>query len=153
MQRPIKSREHRRRQGFTIIEVLVATALFAIVVLVVLVPITGLFGLTKRSTTQVGATNMAQQWLEQVKGQWLNQPIYNRACISTAPPASVTISVQNKNAQGVNTGTPYSVIINPNCMSVAAQVNPPPLRLVTVTASVNNGTGTVLSTLSVEVAQ
>lgn len=153
MQRPIKSQVDQERQGFTIIEVLVATALFAIVVLVVLVPITGLFGLTKRSTTQVGATNLAQQWLEQVKGQWLNQPIYNRACISTAPPASVIINLQNKNAQGVNIGTPYSVVVNANCMSVAAQVNPPPLRLVTVTATVNNGTSIVLSVLSVEVAQ
>ncbi|WP_424949745.1 type IV pilus modification PilV family protein [Deinococcus sp.] len=155
MRRPInfKRPSDYRQQGFTIIEVLVAVALFAIVVLVVLVPITGLFGLTKRSTTQVGATNLAQQWLEQVKGQWLSQPIYNRACISTAPPASVTISLQDKNTLGVNVGTPYTVVVNPNCASVAAQTNPAPLRLVTVTATATNGTSSVPSTLSVEVAR
>ena len=38
-----------REQGFTIIEVLVAVALFAIVVLVILAPLTGLYGLTQKS--------------------------------------------------------------------------------------------------------
>lgn len=138
----------RATQGFTIIEVLVATALFAIVVLVVLVPITGLFGLTKKSTTQVSATNLAQKWLEEVKGQWQNPSSYNAACIAVAPPAEVTIQVQNKDVQGNNTGAAYPVLV---CGSGTATVAP--LRLVTVGATVTTGSTTTKSDLSVEVAQ
>lgn len=164
MRHPIDHTATRSSQGFTIIEVLVATALFAIVVLVVLVPITGLFGLTKRSTTQVSATNLAQQWVEQVKGQWQDSPTYNRACISTAPPASVTITIRDEDALGRNSSTStlapfpytaaeYSVVVNANCSSVAAQVNPAPLRLIKVQATINDGTTTVTSDLNVEVAR
>ncbi len=148
-----------RAQGFTLVEVLVAIALFAIVVLVVVVPLTGLFGLTKKSTTQVTATNLAQQWLEQVRGQWQNQDTYSRACVTTLPGATsgVTIAIRDEDAQGKNSGayTPtsafpftaasYSLVACP----ATPQATPAPLRLVTVTATVDG----VVSTLNVEVAR
>lgn len=148
-------------QGFTIVEVLVAIALFAIVVLVVVVPLTGLFGLTKKSTTQVSATNLAQQWLEQVKGQWQNQSTYTQACVTTLPATTsgVTIAIRDEDAQGNNSGSSvysaalpfpyaassYSLVACP----ATPQTTPAPLRLVTVAATVNG----VVSTLSVEVAR
>lgn len=135
-----------RASGFTIVEVLVAVALFAIVLLVVLVPITGLFGLTKRSTVQVTATGLAQQWVEQVKGQWQDGPTYTRACIAALPPEGVTISLQDKDVRGNNINAAYSVA---NCAAATPQPAPAPLRLITVTATVD----TVESVLRVEVAQ
>ncbi len=147
-----------RTQGFTIVEVLVAIALFAIVVLVVVVPLTGLFGLTKKSTTQVSATNLAQQWLEQVKGQWQNQSTYTQACITTLPGATsgVTIAIRDEDAQGNNSSAytpassfPYAASsYSPVACPATPQTTYAPLRLVTVTAVVNG----VSSTLNVEVA-
>lgn len=151
MQHPIRQNRPHAEQAFTIIEVLVATALFAIVVLVVLVPITGLFGLTKRSTTQVGATNQAQQWVEQIKGQWQNQTTYDQACVTSATslPTTVSVSIQDEDLQGNTVGSPYNIIVKTNCASQALGPNPAPLRLIKVTATING----VLSTLSTEVAR
>ena len=137
---------------------LVAIALFAIVVLVVVVPLTGLFGLTKKSTTQVSATNTAQQWLEQVKGQWQNQSTYAQACITTLPTATsgVTIAIRDEDAQGNDSSTYTPASSFPYAASAYSLVACPatpqpafaPLRLVTVTAVVSG----VTSTLNVEVA-
>ena len=136
-----------------------AIALFAIVVLVVVVPLTGLFGLTKKSTTQVSATNTAQQWLEQVKGQWQNQSTYAQACVTTLPTviSGVTIAIRDEDAQGSNSSayTPTSAFpFAPASYSLVAcpatpQATPAPLRLVTVKATVNG----VSSILNVEVAR
>jgi prepilin-type N-terminal cleavage/methylation domain-containing protein len=157
-------RRNRKLAGFTIVEVLVAIALFAIVVLVILVPITGLFGLTKRSTSQVSATNLAQQWVEQVKGQWQAPVAYNAACLTSLPPTNVAISIRDEDVQGnvVANPTPstqppapadnpsYSVVAC-TVAGVAAPARAPiaPLRLVTVKATTPDN---VVSVLKVEVA-
>ena len=135
-----------------------AIALFAIVVLVVVVPLTGLFGLTKKSTTQVSATNVAQKWLEQVNGQWQNQSTYAQACITTLPTVAsgVTITIRDEDAQGSNSSAYAPASSFPYAASsyslIACPATPQPLfaplRLVTVTAVVNG----VSSTLNVEVA-
>jgi len=142
----------QRINGFTIVEVLVAMALFAIVVLVILAPLTGLFGLTQRSTQQVGATNTAQQVLEQIRGQWLDQVKYSKSCADLTVPAGVTVTttVQDKNAQGTAVGSTYSAVIG---CSTAAVRTIPNIRYLTVTASATSGTATGSSSLSVEVAR
>ena len=81
----------------TIIEVLVAIMLLSVVVLVVLTPLTGFFGLTRKSGTQVSATQAAQQAMEQIRGDWLNQTAYEQLCTAsplpvTTPPLSVTVT-------------------------------------------------------------
>jgi prepilin-type N-terminal cleavage/methylation domain-containing protein len=72
------------QSGFTIIEVLVAIALFAIVVLVVLAPLTGLFGLTQKSARQTSATGLVQKTIETIRGQWLDANRYGNNCVSGA---------------------------------------------------------------------
>lgn len=81
----------------TIIEVLVAIMLLSVVVLVVLTPLTGFFGLTRKSGTQVSATQAAQQAMEQIRGDWLNQTAYEQLCTAsslpvTTPPLSVNVT-------------------------------------------------------------
>ena len=146
MRRPT---ERQRGAGFTIVEVLVAIALFAIVVLVVVAPLTGLFGLTQKSTQQVGATNSAQQALERIRGQWLAQSNYDQGCVD-ALPAGVTVSIQNEDVQGSAVGAPGNVIRSADCGSDAS-VAGPPLRRVTVVAT--SGASASTSTLVVEVAR
>ena len=81
----------------TIIEVLVAIMLLSVVVLVVLTPLTGFFGLTRKSGTQVSATQAAQQAMEQIRGDWLNQTAYEQLCTAsplpvTTPPLTVNVT-------------------------------------------------------------
>ena len=100
MQQPTK-----RLQGFTIIEVLVALALLAIVITAVVLPLTGFFGITRRSSQQVSATNLAQQAIEQIRGEWLNQAKYDQSCLTIALPSSVpTVTLQDEDAQGTAQG-------------------------------------------------
>lgn len=138
----IHSRPHRTasEDGFTIIEVLVSIMLLSIVIMLVLSQLTGLFGVSKRSGEQVTATNLAQSVIEQVKGEWQDQPKYSSACITAASlPSGVTVSLQDYDATESAQGAAYSLSLQ----GTGCGSNPPspdnsaPLRGVTVTATVN----------------
>ena len=141
-----------RTGGFTIIEVLVALLLMAIVITAIVIPLTGFCGITQRSTQQVNATNLAQQTIEQIRGEWLSQLKYDQACLVTALPSSVPIVViQNEDVQGVAQGTPISLVVGGTCGTGSA-ASGPPLRRLSVTATVINRSSNT-STLVVEVAR
>lgn len=141
-----------RTGGFTIIEVLVALLLLAIVITAIVIPLTGFFGLTQRSTQQVNATNLAQQVIEQIRGEWLSQSKYDQACVVTALPSGVpTITIQNEDVQGAAQGAPVSLSVGGTCGTGTA-ASAPPLRRLSVTATVS-GQSSNTSTLVVEVAR
>ncbi|MFW8626934.1 type IV pilus modification PilV family protein [Deinococcus sp. ME38] len=132
------------RQGFTIVEVLVAVLLTSVIAFVVLTPLTGFFGLTRRSTEQVTATQQAQRVLESVRGDWLSVANYDQRCATQPVPAGAQVTLTNLDVNGDPTGTPA---LNPTCGS-----NPPdpaPVRRVNVQVTL----GTVTSSLSVDVAR
>ena len=143
----------RTEAGFTIIEVLVAIALFAIVVLVILAPLTGLFGLTQKSAQQTNATGLAQQSIEQIRGQWLDANRYGNNCVVGALPATATIQDEDAQGNSVANASTFSVQAASACPTTPASGVPstsgPALRKVTATATVNGTT----STLVVEVAR
>ncbi|GAA5439989.1 hypothetical protein Dcae01_01498 [Deinococcus caeni] len=131
-------------QGFTIVEVLVAVLLTSVIAFVVLTPLTGFFGLTRRSTEQVTATQQAQQVLESVRGDWLSVANYDQRCATQPVPAGAQVTLTNLDVNGDPTGTPT---LNASCGS-----NPPdpaPVRRVNVQVTL----GTVTSSLSVDVAR
>lgn len=131
-------------QGFTIIEVLVAVLLTSVIAFVVLTPLTGFFGLTRRSTEQVTATQQAQRVLESVRGDWLSVANYDQRCATQPVPAGAQVTLTNLDVNGDPTGTPT---LNASCGS-----NPPdpaPVRRVNVQVTL----GTVTSSLSVDVAR
>jgi prepilin-type N-terminal cleavage/methylation domain-containing protein len=146
-----------RQHGFTILEILVAMALFAVVVLAVLAPLTGLFGLTQRSTNQVNAVNAGQQIIEQIRGQWLDTARirYDKACVDSALPTAgaPTVTIQNENLSGGAIGAPFALNVAADCLTTPAaatvSAGAPPLRKVTVVTTAN-GTS---ATLAVEVAR
>lgn len=156
--------DRRKNGGFTIIEVLVAIALFAIVILVVLVPLTGLFGLTQKSAQQTSATNLAQQTMETIRGQWLNANRYGNNCVLgplPSTPSAPVVTVQGEDVQGNPLRDNYGIVIPPvsptvgnatTCPAVApVGTTPPagpPLRLITVKATVNGGTSTLVAEVS-----
>jgi prepilin-type N-terminal cleavage/methylation domain-containing protein len=148
----------RSEDGFTIVEMLVATALFVILVLVIVAPITGLFGLTNKSAQQTNATNLAQQTIEQIRGQWLDGNRYGNNCVGVAlpnTPVTASVLVQDEDFLGTpqaNTTT-FPAQTVPNCVSTppsgVVSASGPPIRKITVTATVNGSP----STLVVEVAR
>lgn len=147
----------RTQQGFTILETLVALALFSVILLVVVTPLTGLFGLTQRSTDQVNAVNVGQQIIEQIRGQWLdsNRIRYDKACIDDALPTlgAPTVTIQSENLNGGAIGAATALSSASDCLSAVPPLSvvnaSPPLRRIKVVTTLN---GTV-STLAVEVAR
>jgi prepilin-type N-terminal cleavage/methylation domain-containing protein len=145
-----------KAQGFTVVEVLVAILLFAIVVLAVLAPLSGLFSLTKKSSQQVSATNIAQQAIETIRGQWQNasRVQYDLNCIAgplTTAATNPTVSVRNGNSRGTFQNPAVSLTVGDatTCPAFGTAVPGPQLREVTVTATVNGNT----AKLVVEVAR
>ncbi|GGS17035.1 prepilin-type N-terminal cleavage/methylation domain-containing protein [Deinococcus knuensis] len=133
-----------RTQGFTIIEVLVAVFLTSVIALVVLTPLTGFFGLTRRSNQQVTATQQAQQVIEAVRGDWLSVANYDQRCATQPLPAGAQVTLTNLDVNGNPTGTPA---LNTTCGS-----NPPdtaPVRRINVQVTLGGAT----SSLSVDVAR
>ena len=142
MQRP-----NRRQSGFTIVEVLVAILLFAIVVLAILAPLTGLFGLTNKS---------AQQAIETIKGQWQNpsRNQYDLNCVAgplTSASADPAVDIRDGDAQGTFQVIPVALTVGTTatCPPSGTATPGPPMREVTVTATVNGST----AKLVVEVAR
>ncbi len=134
-------------KGFTIIEVLIAILLLSIIILLVLGSLNGLFGLSRKSTTQVNASSRTQAVMEEARGQWQNQIAYDRACLNSSTDLSgVTISLQDKDAAGVNMGSTYTPRQAPDCQdgtvtaATGASDPPAPLRAITVTFTTPAGT-------------
>lgn len=147
--RPFKQRS---QAGFSLVEVLVAIMLMGIIVLVVVTPLTGFFGLTRRSNQQVDATQLAQRTLETIRGEWLNQARYDQVCSSVPLPqppggSTITVEVTNLDPNGAVLGT---AAYRADCATVTAG-DTSPLRRVEVTH--RDSQGKVQAKLAVEVAR
>lgn len=135
-------------QGFTIIEVLVTIALLSVIVLVVLTPLTGFFGLTRRSGQQVDATQSVQRALEQIRGAWLSVGNYDQVCVPAALPATdppLEVAVTSVDLSGDDLGAAeWQGVCNP---AAPAPADVAPLRRVSVTRK--DASGRVLAQLDV----
>ena len=137
-------RQTSHTQGFTIIEVLVAVFLTSVIALVVLTPLTGFFGLTRRSTQQVTATQQAQQIIEAVRGDWLSVANYDQRCATQPLPAGAQVTLTNLDVNGNPTGTPD---LNTTCG--ISSPDTAPVRRINVQVTLGSAT----SSLSVDVAR
>ncbi len=118
--------------------------LVSVIVMVVLTPLTGFFGLTRRSTQQVGATQTAQGLLETIRGDWLSVAMYDQRCTTATIPAGATLTVTNLDLNGNATGT---VTLNASCSGNAP--DPAPMRRLQLAVLQGDGR----SSLSVDVAR
>lgn len=138
----------RSQQGFTLIEVLVAIALFGILLAVLIPSITALLGINRRGEQQLSTTTQAQQLIESVKGAWQDAAAYNSNCVpGLALPTGVTATVQSRTLDS-RAGTPGALVnieLSATCSSAPSSV--PPMRQVQVTV----GTGPQATTLVLDV--
>lgn len=145
-------RNSNGQQGFTIVEVLVAIVLLTVIVLAVLTPLTGFFGLTRRSNVQTGATQNVQRTVEVIRGEWLNATRYEQACWSgNLPNVNLQIQITNLDPNGVATGSPVRSgdAKTWNC-STAIPNDKAPLRRIQVTQL--DAQNTPLTSMTVEIA-
>jgi prepilin-type N-terminal cleavage/methylation domain-containing protein len=140
-------------QGFTIIEVLVATLLLGVLVMSVMAPLSSLFGLTRTSGNQLASTTLAQNVMEQAKGLWRDQAFYDRNCLAGVTLTGTTLTFSNLNTVGVvtpagNSSTPVTTA-NCNTTALATPFTPVSMKRLTVVA----GTGTSATTLQLDISR
>lgn len=128
------------RTGFTIIEVLVATAILGVLIGSLVGPLGGLFRMTKRNQQLLDNTTIAQQSIEKIVRDWRDQSKFARSCIDPATqlPDSVSVTVQDLDANGDPASPAYPL---QNCSGGTDNV---PLKRVKVTAAANGGTPAVI---------
>ncbi|MFK7602708.1 hypothetical protein ACI3L1_10900 [Deinococcus sp. SM5_A1] len=119
--------------GLTIVEVLVSIALLSVIVLVVLTPLTGFFGLTRQSNQQVSATQSAQRAMESLRGDWLNTARYDQNCL-TNPAVLDGLNIEITALDVSSPPVPIGTLGKPgNCAAGAAVISQPPLKRVRIT--------------------
>lgn len=132
--------------GLTIIEVLVSIALLSVIVLVVLTPLTGFFGLTRKSNQQVSATQAAQRAMEALRGDWLSQSNYDKNCLTNpAVLDGLKIEITALDVDNQPTGT----LGRPG--TCGAVISQPPLKRVRITQVDPQNSNKLLAELIVEV--
>ncbi|ADY25297.1 putative pilin, type IV [Deinococcus proteolyticus MRP] len=134
-------------QGFTLVEILVALALFAILAAVLSSTIVGLFGNTGDSQQRLNTTTNAQRILESVKSSWNQQAYYDLACVNGLPAGyQITIQSLDSRAQPVTWSGARTAVANVCPALTAPGTIPPapPMRRVTVTSRQNNQTTTLV---------
>lgn len=144
--KPTNHKSKHIQQGFTLIEMLVAVALFGIILAVLVPSITALLGINRRGETQLSGATQAQQLIESVKGAWQSSGAYASNCApGLSLPTDATLKSQTLDSRAGNPGILSDIMLNTPCP--AAPVSVPPMRRIQVTT----GTGTQATTLTLDV--
>ncbi|MDP9764827.1 PulJ/GspJ family protein [Deinococcus enclensis] len=144
----------RTADGFTVVEILVAIAVFGVLAAVLTTTLVGSLDLNRRSQQSLDATSRAQLVMEGVRGAWnlADSMSYDRACAPTSVtvPAGVTVQYQNLDSRGEPLNALRSnVVFNANCagLSLPAGTVVPRMRRIIV----STGTGAQDVTLELDV--
>ncbi|WP_019588093.1 type II secretion system protein [Deinococcus apachensis] len=147
-----------RQQGLTLVEVLVALALFGVLMAVLLPSITALLGINRQGERQLNGTTQAQQVIESVKGAWQDTPGMTAAQLQQAQdrfdancvpglslPSGVTARSQERTSRAAVITGKTLVDIVAACPTTST--TSPAMRRVQVSA----GTGAQMVTLTLDV--
>lgn len=96
-----------RHQGFTLVEILVAIALFAILVAVMSSTLIGILGVNRGSQERLASTSEVQQVVETIKANWSDSDAnYGNICVElpSGLPAGTTVQVQGLDRRGGSAG-------------------------------------------------
>jgi prepilin-type N-terminal cleavage/methylation domain-containing protein len=150
----------RRTDGLTLIEILIALTMLAIMITFIVQSLAGSFQLTRDNRRALDASAATQRLLEDIRGQWQSRTLFNENCaVLTLNPANSTF--MNITAQvgtlplGNSTTVPAVTYTN---MTTSGCSTPPALtpacgtdmKRVVVTATSTPGT-TELSRVTLDV--
>ncbi|MHA0043558.1 type IV pilus modification PilV family protein [Deinococcus sp. PEB2-63] len=131
----------RATEAFTLVEILVAIGLLAVIMTAVTSLTLGSLGLNRKAQTQVAQTTVAQQLMESVRGAWSATANYDRVCAPITVPAGYTITYidLDSRATALTGSTAVAVRTNPsgstiNCAAQTVTATIPVMRQIVVTA-------------------
>lgn len=139
-------------QGFTIVEILIAITLLAILAIVLTTTLTGTLNLNLQGQNQLSSSVQAQQLIENIKGAWSNQDQFDRACATQITlPANATATYTNLDARGIELGTGQQTVnlVSGSCnsQSITPNTGAPKMRRLIISA----GTGKEKVILKIDV--
>lgn len=167
----------KKTQGFTIIEVMVAIAIFGIIAAIVFSLVLSSAKLSRQSQSQVNTAAQVQQIIETIRSSWSTVPVggtasnYDKACIpqisngstltlpngysakyinlnSRAEPVNQSNVVGNPTQHNIPTSNTSSCTAAPNAtLTINGSTVPPPMRRVIV----SSGNGPQDTTLTIDV--
>lgn len=89
-----------REQGFTLVELLVAIALFGVLLAVLIPSITALLGINRSSERQLDSTTVAQRIVEDIKGAWQTPGRFYTGCVpGLSLPAGTSAQSQERDSR------------------------------------------------------
>lgn len=138
---------HRKTDGFTILEVMVAILIMMIILAIVMVPLSQSFRSSSNTSKTANTSAVAQQVIEQVKGAWRVQANFDRNCISgLALPAATALAVQRVNEDGT-LGSAETANTAASCGTAALATGFTPAVFKRVTVTSGAATDTTKTTL------
>lgn len=121
------------RNGFSLVEALVATVILGVLLAAVLGPIGGLFKMSKSNQQTLNNTTLAQQVAERIVSAWTDPARFSGGCLDLAAeplPAGVSVTVQDLDALAAPASAPQPLAACPGGASSSA-----PLRRVHIVAA------------------
>lgn len=155
--------------GFSLLEILVAIAIFVTIFTVITATMTGALKLNSQSQTQLSTTSQVQQVMESIRGSWnlppsgasITSAYYDRACApSSINLNNATAKYINLNSRGQPIDNSGAIISNPSSVSIALSNNCGSLGVVQMSNGspypmrrliVSTGTGPQDVTLSLDI--
>ncbi|GHG04431.1 pili assembly chaperone [Deinococcus piscis] len=132
--------------GFTLVEILVAIALFAILMAVLSSTLLGTLNINGKSQQRLASTTKVQQVVENVKASWTSSAKalanYGNVCVEMegAVPAGTTVQVQGLDKRGGNAGSAVNAVFKqPGACSATVPTSMPDMRRVTVKSTDADG--------------
>lgn len=129
-----------KQAGFTLVELLVAIALFAILIAVISSTMIGILGVNGKSQQRLASTSKVQKVVESIKASWSASPTksianYGNACVEMegSLPAGTTVQVQGLDKRGGSAGSAANVVFRqPGTCPTTVPSGVPDMRRVTV---------------------
>jgi prepilin-type N-terminal cleavage/methylation domain-containing protein len=154
--------QRTKDSGLTLIEILIALSLLAIMTGFVVSALAGSFQITRASRKALDANASVQRVIEEVRGRWQVRDLYNASCaIIDLTPDSATFLTLSATSLALTASAGTATGATPTNLAITGCAIPPyaspvpvcaaPMRRVVVTAVDNTDSNRVLASATLDV--